>query len=284
MRVPLPAAITTTSIAVMVISLHLSDIIRQRLLGRIKSWLCTLLMALVMFALAGCSLVETGYNQSPWLLQWWLDGQLDLDSDQEQALRGELRTLLAWHRQHQLPEVIRSVQVLMEWTGQDLQASQTCGFKDEVLNSLPALTHQAGARLAGTALGLREAQITHLRRYFDVDNPKWREEWLDGSDADRLQRRFKRALERIEDYYGKLDSIQRQLLRQILSHSPYHPPTAWAERQRRQLDMIDTLDRIRLGPSDLSKSTQALQELILDRKSTRLNSSHTDISRMPSSA
>ena len=38
------------------------------------------------------------------------------------------------------------------------------------------------------------------------------------------------------------------------------------------------------GPESSGKSTLAMHVVAEDRKSTRLNSSHTDISRMPSSA
>lgn len=227
-----------------------------------RAWLNRLVLGLTLLGLGGCSLIETGYNQSPMLLQWWLDRQFDLDHEQEQALRAELRGLQAWHRQNQLPLVSRSVLGLIEWTGIDLSSSQSCAFQAEVLQSLQVLGLQASTRLARPALSLRAEQIVHLRRHFEEDNVKWREEWLEGSDEDRLQRRYKRALERIEDYYGRLDKDQKQLLRQTLSESPYHPPTAWAERQRRQRDVADTLDRLRQSQAGVEQSQQALADLV----------------------
>ena len=221
-----------------------------------------MILALTVLGLSACSLIETGYQQSPWLVQWWLGKQLDLDGAQSQALRADLRSLLAWHRQNQLPQINRSVQGLIEWTSSDLTPAQACAFQDEVLQSLTTLSQQAAARLSRTALGLRAEQIEHLRRYHEDENRSWREEWLEGSAQDRLQRRMKRALERIEDYYGSLDASQKKLLRQILSESPYHPPTAWAERQRRQRDMADTLERVRLNQPSAPQAQQAIQDLI----------------------
>ena len=65
----------------------------------------------------------------------------------------------------------------------------------------------------------------------------------------------------------------------------------------RNSDITDVLSEYSaagvLGAGDLAKGTSIIEEMIggestvflgLDRKSTRLNSSHTDISRMPSSA
>lgn len=262
MRVPLPAAITTTSIAVMVHLLTDVRIIRQhRPIWR--RWLAACAFALGLLGLGGCSLVETTYNQSPFLLQWWLDRQLDLDSPQERQLRADLRTLLAWHRQNQLPQVVQSVQGLIGIAHSDLSPAQTCAFQNEVWQSLPVLAQQTGMALARTALSLRPEQIAHMRQYFDEDNVKWREEWLDGPEEERLQRRLKRALERIEDYYGNLDASQKNLLREILRASPYQPAIAWQERQRRQRDMLDTLERIRVTQPELKAAQTELGELLV---------------------
>ena len=39
-----------------------------------------------------------------------------------------------------------------------------------------------------------------------------------------------------------------------------------------------------IGPLETAVSEDGFNDVVKDRKSTRLNSSHTDISRMPSSA
>ena len=244
---------------------HLSSdacIIRQpRPLWR--RWLATCALFAGLLGLGGCSLIETSYNQSPFLMQWWLDRQLDLDSQQKHTLKADLRALLAWHRQTQLPLVQQSLQGLVELTPTELTPTQTCAFQNEVWQSLPVLAQQAGMHLARTALTLRAEQITHLRQYFADDNIKWREEWLEGSEEERLQRRFKRALDRVEDYYGNLDAGQKQRLRETLRRSPYQAPIAWQERERRQRDTIDTLERIRLGTPDLKGAQMELGDLIV---------------------
>ena len=211
----------------------------------------------------GCSLIETTYNQSPFLLQWWLDRQLDLNSEQKHALKAELRSLQSWHRQHQLPQINQSVSGLIALAPQDLTPEQTCTFQNEVWNSLPPLAQQASIRLAPLALSLKGEQLTHLRKHYEEDNRKWREEWLEGSESERLARRFKRALERVEEYYGALDAGQKQNLREILQRSPYAPTISWHERLRRQADVIDTLDRIRLEQPALLEAQQRLYELLM---------------------
>ena len=60
----------------------------------------------------------------------------------------------------------------------------------------------------------------------------------------------------------------------------------WAERHGNQREQIETLgeDRVREMLDEHDVKLGSFTCFKLDRKSTRLNSSHTDISRMPSSA
>jgi hypothetical protein len=188
-------------------------------------------------------------------------GSLDLDRLQKQQLKPQLRSLLTWHRQTQLPMVAQSVQGLILISPGDIQPSQTCAFQDAVLQSLPALMQQASEPLAKLALTLRAEQIEHLRRRFEDEDQDWRKEWLDGSDGERMQRRFKKAQERLEDYYGWLAGDQKETLRQVLRRSPYQAEVAWQERQRRQKDILDTLERIRTQSPDLQQAKAWLVEV-----------------------
>ena len=48
--------------------------------------------------------------------------------------------------------------------------------------------------------------------------------------------------------------------------------------------MNEEINKLKLEIEELKNKNNELEEKLKDRKSTRLNSSHTDISRMPSSA
>ena len=50
------------------------------------------------------------------------------------------------------------------------------------------------------------------------------------------------------------------------------------------IDEVSTLEIVRLMNQEDKKVAEAVEVVLPDRKSTRLNSSHTDSSRMPSSA
>jgi Family of unknown function (DUF6279) len=267
MRVPLPAAITTTSIAVMLYTPLDARIIRQHLekiwLHRCLRPVCTAWLVGMAMGLSGCSFLETTYNQAPFLLQWWLDGQLDLNSNQKQQVKGELIALQAWHRNTQLPQIARSLQSLSEGATQALSPTQACSFEEEVLQSLPALAQEASGHLARLALSLKPEQWAHMRREQDKSDQKWRKQWLDGSPAQRLERRVDMALEYLQDYYGLLEVEQKRALLRYLQTSPYDPDIAWQERQRRHADVLDTLQRISTQQPGLATAQEWLFQMYL---------------------
>jgi Family of unknown function (DUF6279) len=213
--------------------------------------------------LSGCSFLETTYNQAPFLLQWWLDGQLDLNSAQKQQVKGELKALHAWHRKTQLPQIAQSLQILSEWASQDLSPAQACSFEEAVLQSLPALAQEASGHLARLALSLKPEQLAHMRREHDKSDQKWRKQWLDGSPAQRLERRADTALEYLQDYYGLLEIEQQRALLRHLQTSPYDPDIAWQERQRRHADVLDTLQRISTQQPSLATAQEWLFQMYM---------------------
>jgi hypothetical protein len=220
-------------------------------------------MAVMTMLLAGCSFLETTYNQAPWLLQWWLDGQLDLSSAQKQQVKDELIALQAWHRKTQLPPIARSFQSLSDVATQDMSPAQACSFEEGLLQSLPALAHEASGHLARLALTLKPEQWAYMRREQAKSDKKWRKEWLDGSPDQRLERRFDKALDHLQDYYGMLEVEQKRALLRHLQTSPYDPELAWQERQRRHADVLNTLQRIGTQQPDVATAQEWLYQMYL---------------------
>ena len=99
----------------------------------------------------------------------------------------------------------------------------------------------AAARL-GTQL--KAEQLQHMRKRYDKTNKEWRSDWLEGSADKRLRYRTKQALKRLEDFYGRLDEPQREVLNQWLSSSAFDAALSYGERERRQADSLQTLQRM----------------------------------------
>jgi hypothetical protein len=191
--------------------------------------------------------VQTGYNNAPTLLYWWLDGYIDFEDAQARPVRESLDALHAWHRRQELPAYAEWLGRLQQQAGATVTPEQVCSHLAQVRVHLQHLGEQSADGLARLAPSVQPEQLRHLARQFEKHNQKWREEWLDGSPAELLERRLERTVERYEDFYGSLSDAQKTLLRQRLTASSFDARLAWAERLRRQQDMLQVLQEHRNG-------------------------------------
>ena len=210
--------------------------------------MCTRLRRLGLLALlgvlSGCSFVQTVYNQSPDLLYWWLDGYVDFQGEQRLSVTSDLQAFQQWHRQAQLPTYARWLQQMQALGRQDLQEEEVCRLQSDILGSVDEMVRQIEPAATRLAQSLTPAQIRHLRKKLQKSNDDWRREWVEGTPAERLERRVKKAVERAEDFYGRLDNAQRSALAQWVEASGLDIGISEAERLRRQRDMLDTLQKI----------------------------------------
>jgi len=214
---------------------------------RIISGLLVLLMALM---LGGCSMVRLGYSQLPDISYWWVDSYLDLNEAQSTTLRHDLQALHRWHRTQELPAVAQILATLQAQASQDTTPERLCRVAQDIRTRLQAVMTQAEPGAVTLATRLTPEQLQHLQRQLEKRQQKWREDWLDGTPAERLDRRAERLIDRSETFYGKLDASQRAQLRASVQGSTFDPGLAYTEMLRRQQDLLGTLQTVtRTSPS-----------------------------------
>ena len=245
----------TTSNAVMSFILLLRRIIRQAFV-----WLA--LAALV--GVSGCSTIKLVYNQSDDLIYWWLDSYADLQDGQKPFTHDTLTDLQRWHRQNQLPEYVALLKRMQAMAPHDITPAQVCAVTEDMKTSFITLLRFVEPANTRLATQLKPEQLRSIRKRFDKTNKDWRADWLDPDAEERLRYRTKQATNRLEDFYGRLDKPQREMLRQWLSESIFDPVMNYAERERRQADTIQTLQRIAQEGSATGQ-TQALMRGLVDR-------------------
>lgn len=204
-------------------------------------------LLVLLLLLGGCSAMQTGYNNAPSLLYWWLDGYVDFNPRQADPVRDSLASLQAWHRREELPAYATLLQGLQQDAAQDVTPQQVCRQLDQARGHLQRLGTQGAMTLAPLVPTLEAGQLRHLARQMEKHDQKWREEWLDGTAEELLQRRLKRTVDRYEDFYGRLSDTQRQYLRQRLAEVGFDARLVWAERLRRQQDLLRVLQEHRNG-------------------------------------
>lgn len=200
--------------------------------------------------LQACSAVKLAYNQAPVLAYLYLDGYMDFNEVQALKVKDDLAKFQAWHRQTQLPAYIELLQKTQPKMLQDMTEKQACELVNDVRQKAFALTEYAEPAALTMAASFTPRQLTALERKFAKSNTTWREEFLEGSAKDLFDKRQKTAVKRGEMLYGSLNDKQRSVIAQQIEKSQFRPAQSYAERQRRQKDMLQTLGRVVASPQD----------------------------------
>jgi len=202
--------------------------------------------------------VVTGYNQAPSLLIFtWVNPHFDLSAEQDKQLRLDLQALHKWHRQQQLPIYADIFQKMATLAPKELTGPQICALVDELKDTLSPLSQQLSPAIARLAIKLSPEQLQRLEKQFVKDNKDYRKEWkFDANSADQLEVQTDKGIENAERLYGRLDSKQKALVKQLAKESQFDLSKSWNERLRRQQDIMTTLERITKSQQGLSFAQQ----------------------------
>jgi hypothetical protein len=195
----------------------------------------------VVLLLQACSTLKLAYHQAPHLAYWYLDGYVDFTHAQRPQVAAALQDLHRWHRQTQLPATLDTLQQLRALVPADLDAQQACTVYAELRGQLLAIPARAAPAVAALVVDLNAGQLAHLERRLTRKNAEFRHEFLDAPIPKVRAERSQKAIERAEMLYGRLDAAQRELIQQRLDASRFDARQAYAERLRRQQDLLHTL-------------------------------------------
>jgi hypothetical protein len=203
-----------------------------------------LLALAALLLLPACSAIKLGYQQLPTLSYWWLDSTVSFSGNQTPAAKEAIDKLYQWHRREELPGYAALLQRTADLSAGSVQPEQLCRVVDEVQARLDTLMRQAVAQAAPVAMALGPRQLSHMARHWEQQNEEWEKEWLQGDTDARMERRLDKALGRYNSFYGELSAAQTALIKTQLAQSPWTAEWGRRDRQRRQQDLLSTLQRI----------------------------------------
>ena len=203
-----------------------------------------LLALAALLLLQACSAIKLGYQQLPTLSYWWLDSTVSFSGNQTPAAKEAIDKLYQWHRREELPGYAALLQRTADLSAGSVQPEQLCRVVDEVQARLDTLMRQAVAQAAPVAMALGPRQLSHMARHWEQQNEEWEKEWLQGDADARMERRLDKALGRYNSFYGELSAAQTALIKTQLAQSPWTAEWGRRDRQRRQQDLLSTLQRI----------------------------------------
>lgn len=228
-----------------------------------------LAIAILALTLAGCSLITLGYGRLPMLAQWRLGAMFELTTEQSQQVRPQLDSWLAWHRQAHLPQYAAMLQRWQTLAVQDLTPQQVCAEFEPIRAWADEAVQQLLPALVPIATSLTPAQIEHWSRYQTRKDEEFLADFgniikastnSNGASANGVNaKRLQRAIERAEMFYGPLTAAQRDWLAQRLARSTFDAQRVVQERQRRQADAQDAVQRIQAGANPMLTLQQVWQ-------------------------
>jgi hypothetical protein len=202
------------------------------------------LAVLALMLLPACSAIKLGYQQLPTLSYWWLDSKVSFSGAQTPAAKEAIDKLYQWHRREELAGYGEVLQRIGQLSSGTVQAEQVCSLTTDVQTRLDVLMRQAVGQAAPVALALGPRQLSHMARDWEKKNEEWEQEWLQGDAQARLDRRLDKAVNRFNSFYGDLNPAQISMVRAQLAQSPWTAEWGRRDRQRRQQDLLSTLQRV----------------------------------------
>lgn len=162
-----------------------------------------------MLLLSACSMVRFAYDNADVFLRWQANSYFDFQGEQSEELDRRIAALLARNRAKALPQYARfadeaAARMLRGIKRQDLEWAYD-SFRAHVRGALGA----AAGEMADLLDRLSAEQLAHLEQRLTEENRKFAREQLQGTVEERRQRRLKRNLERLEEWFGPLTEEQR---------------------------------------------------------------------------
>ena len=239
----------------------------MRAMSPFRKALCVAILAAGALLLQGCSAVKLAYNQVPHLAYWQLNRYLGLSDMQTERVREELGELHQWHRDTMLPRHAELLQTVQQQLPGAVSPDQACRTYDAVRTQIDRVILQAEPKLVWLATQLTDSQIRNLQKKQADSNTEWKKEWVDITPEQLRERRFKLLQSRAEGFYGALDEPQKAALRAVIAQSSFEPQRHYAERLRRQQDLVQVLQKIAEDRGNTDRARSLLRGY-LDRFNT----------------
>ncbi|MHA4868715.1 DUF6279 family lipoprotein [Duganella sp. PWIR1] len=224
----------------------------------------TLFLIALFALLAGCSSLRLAYNNGDTLLYWWIDGYIDLTSDQKGAVKEDIDELFHWHRKTQLRDYVQILQnAQRQLAGGPSQADLQNDF-DEIKNRTQLLLFKALPELADLARSLQPDQIATLERKFASNNAEFRKKNMKGDREAQQKFRYKKSMEQFELWFGNFTPEQEAVIRKASDSRPLDNTIWLEERQRRQNNILVAVRKIQQEKLSKDATMALLHKLIKD--------------------
>jgi len=189
-------------------------------------------------------MMRVAYNNGESLTYWWLDGYIDIETEQQPLISERLARLFDWHRKTQ----IKDYALFLKQAQRQLQSGVDkpillANLADMRKRALVMLEH-ALPDMADLALELNPQQRAAIAKKFASNNSDYRKKHLRSDLKARQRYRFDKVLSQSEYWFGDFSREQEARIRAAVNAVPTDHELFNRARLSRQNELLRILEKI----------------------------------------
>jgi len=203
--------------------------------------LSTYLLLLASFFVSSCSFVSTAYNNLDWLVYFYIDDYVDLDSSQKELLDTRITRWHSWHRSSELEKYNIDLNALRErlrkgplssdeWQAEIVKARQHLfRLRDEISPAAIEVVQQ-----------LSDDQVAKLLALWEKNDRDELKAFNGKTTDEKQQARQKKTRDFFEKYVGSLSAEQLDLVNHyaVQAESEFLQNMAYSAKLRESISAI----------------------------------------------
>ena len=173
---------------------------------------CRVYLLLALLVLGGCSSTTFVYNRLDFLLPWYLDDYVELNTVQDQFLDDQLQPFLAWHRDLELPLYLQILDDIDRRLDRQLTVDDIAAISLEFEDAWFRLEDRAMDWLLALGERLTQEQVQEFLAAWGEQKEKYEKKYLKRSDQEYRRDSYDSLVDNLQDYLGRMDKDQKQVL------------------------------------------------------------------------
>lgn len=200
---------------------------------------CRIFILVVLGALAcGCSTVRVAYDNADLYVRWQVHSYIVVEGEDADELDERIDEFHAWHRKNELPKYVALAHEASRRFADGLSRADLVWGYDSARAQARESLRKAAELVAPLLDRLTPEQIAAMERRIAEENRKFYRDYLRGSERERRARRARQAINRLEDWVGKLTQAQVQRVREYAERAPLTEELRDRDRKRLQKDVV----------------------------------------------
>lgn len=192
-------------------------------------------------ALCGCSTVRFAYENADTYARWRLGGYLNVAGEDADWLDDRVDEFHAWHRANELPKYARLAREAEGRFADGVSREDFIWGYDAVRREARESLRKAAQMVAPLLDRLTPEQIRYIERRIAEENRTFQRDYLRGSEQERRRKRAKLAVDRLEDWVGRLSQAQVKRVREFAERAPLLDELRERDRKRLQADVMQII-------------------------------------------